>query len=253
MYPLRYLPSGHILIDPEDDCDGVVDAMLETEYSGEFCFGLFNNEEPDLNAEFFNRLMEAGFLVMSAELQDNEAADSDPGDGDPSGIVPFYIVLPKLHLVRSALFFPDLHVKRSIRPFLPRYELRFDADFDTILDKCLQIHGGAWLTPPLVEAIKTLRERKDLAARPVSFALYRDGDLKAGEIGVAMGRVYTSYSGFHGEDNAGTVQMIKMAEWMRDSGFDFLDFGMPLDYKTDLGAKNIMPRRFVELFRSARY
>ena len=68
-----------------------------------------------------------------------------------------------------------------------------------------------------------------------------------------MGRVYTSYSGYYEEDNAGTVQMILMAQRLEELGFDFLDFGMPLDYKTALGAKNIEPRHFVELFRAARY
>jgi hypothetical protein len=43
--------------------------------------------------------------------------------------------------------------------------------------------------------------------------------------------------------------MIQMVRWLEDRGFDFLDFGMPLDYKTDLGARNIDPPRFVRLFR----
>jgi len=47
--------------------------------------------------------------------------------------------------------------------------------------------------------------------------------------------------------------MIKMAQWLEKTGFDFLDLGMPLDYKTDLGARDISPRRFVELFRAGRY
>jgi Leu/Phe-tRNA-protein transferase len=88
--------------------------------------------------------------------------------------------------------------------------------------------------------------------RPVSFALYRGGELKAGEIGVVMGRVYTSYTGYSEENNAGTVQIILMAQWLERTGFAFLDFGMPLDYKTALGAKDISPQYFVELFRAAR-
>jgi Leu/Phe-tRNA-protein transferase len=150
------------------------------------------------------------------------------------------------------LFFPELHVKKSIHPFLSRYELRVDTDFDLVLDKCVQTHGDAWLTPPFVAILESIRKKKDMRAKPVSFSVYRDGELKAGEIGVTVGRVYTSYSGYHEEDNAGTVQMILMAQWLDKAGFDFLDFGMPLDYKTSLGAKDVNPRRFVELFRAAR-
>jgi Leu/Phe-tRNA-protein transferase len=241
MYPLRYLPSGHIFIDPLDDCDLLVDAMLETDYCEEFCLAR-NFEEA-----FIRRLMEAGFLVMSTELK-NDDSDTENKDDEAE---PFYILLPKLHLVRSALFFPDLHVKKSIRHFLSKYELRINTDFDLVLDKCVRIHGSDWLTPPLVGILKSLH-RGSSGAKPVSFAVYREGELKAGEIGVAIGRVYTSYSGYYEEANAGTVQMILMTRWLEENGFAFLDLGMPLDYKTGLGAKDISPDRFVELFREAR-
>ena len=245
-YPLRYLPTGHVFIDPADDCDKVVDSLLEANYSEEFCLAR------DFEEDFISRLMEAGFLVMSTELRDDE---SEKTDVQESGSVKdnFFILLPKLHLSRSALFFAELHVKRSIRPLLSRYELRVNTDFDFILDKCIRIHGEDWLTPPLVKILKSIRRRGDLRIKPVSFGVYLNGELKAGEIGVVVGRVYTSYSGYYEENNAGTVQMILMAEWLQKTGFDFLDLGMPLDYKTLLGARDITPRRFIELFRTGRY
>lgn len=236
MYPLRYLSSGHVYIDPDDDCDRVVDALLASDYSEEFCLAR------DFEEDFTSRLMEAGFLVMSMELEDDTPAQE-----------PFFILLPKLHLTRSALFFPELHIKKSIRRILPRYELRVNTEFDLILDKCVEVHGAAWLTPPLVGILKSLRKRNGIRTRPVSFGLYREGILRAGEIGVAVGRVYTSYSGYCEESNSGTAQMILMAQWLKETGFGFLDFGMPLKYKTELGAVDISPNRFIELFRKARY
>ena len=161
-------------------------------------------------------------------------------------------MLPKLHLIRSALFFENLHVKKSIRRFLGRYELRPDADFDYILRRCIQVHGDDWLTPPLVESIIKIREHAGTATvRPASFALYRDGKLAAGEFGIIAGRVYTSYSGYYDEANAGTVQLILTTRWLKDRGFSFFDLGMPLDYKTDLGAVDIGPEEFVDLFRGS--
>jgi Leu/Phe-tRNA-protein transferase len=246
---LRYTASGCLFLAPEDDCHAVVNAMLATDYSEEFCLA------DDFSPEFAARLMEAGFLIMSVNL----AGEHEEPD---------YILLPKLHLVRSVLFFEDLHIKRSVRRFLNRYELRADVEFDRIVDLCVEKHGGEWLTPPLVECIKKIRETRlfkkpasfginpgklspSANARPVSFALYRDGKLAAGEFGVVCGRVYTSYSGFYDEDNAGTAQIILAARHLQKQGFSFFDLGMPLGYKNDLGAKDISPWEFVGLFRSA--
>jgi Leu/Phe-tRNA-protein transferase len=237
---IKYTLSGYIFITPSDDCRKVVEHMLETNYSEEYC--LAEAFTPD----FIVKLMSAGFLVMSVNLSEDD---------------PYYILLPKLHLVRSVLFYENLHIKKSIRKLLNRYELKADADFDYIIDRCVEKHGNDWLTPPLVDCIKKIRlnagEKRTAQdglfpvpyVYPASFALYRDGKCVAGEFGVVYGKVYTSYSGFYDEDNAGTVQMIKTTLYLQEHDFSFLDFGMPLDYKTDLGAVDISPEEFVKLFR----
>jgi Leu/Phe-tRNA-protein transferase len=235
-YPLRFTQDGLIFLGPEDDCDTVVNIMLDTNYSEEFCVAV------DWDPAFIARLMQAGFLVMSEQILVEDRAGK---------IMKKTIVLPKLHLVRSALFFHELHVKKSVKRFLARYELAFDGDFEIIVQKCVAVHGDYWLTPALLEALYAIRSCRSSPVRPVSFGVYRDGRLVAGEFGVVSGRVYTSYSGYHDEDNSGTVQMILMVRYLEKAGFDFLDFGMPLDYKTDLGARNISPENFVELFRAA--
>ena len=220
------------MILPEDNPHKIVDAMLKTGYNEEFCLS------PDFSADFIARLMEAGFLVMSAYFGNAE-------DKDERG----YILLPKLHLSRSALFFENLHVKKSIKRCLPKYELRPDSDFDRILGRCLEKHGEDWLTEPLVAAIKKIREEKYYGVYPTSFALYRDGELVAGEFGVICGRIYTSYSGYYDEVNAGTVQLILSTRYLEKNGFVFFDLGMPMSYKNDLGAVDISPEEFVRLFR----
>ena len=240
-YPLRYLPTGHVFIDPADDCSRVIDSLLAANYNEDFCLAR------EFDPLFVSRLMTAGFLVMSMELVDDEETTPDSEHSEKDR---FFVLLPKLHLLRSVLFFPELRIKKSIRPFLSRYEMRFNENFDKVFDNCIRAHGEEWLTPPLVKIIKEIREN-DFPAKPVSFELYRDGELKAGEIGIITGRVYTSYSGYYEEANAGTVQMILMSRWLEKEGFDFLDFGMPLDYKTALGARDVSPAHFIGLFRAA--
>ena len=243
---LRYTSLGWLYISPEDDCNAIVDAMLATGYNEEFCVA------EGFDPEFTARLMEAGFLVMSINI----------GDEDE----PHYIMLPKLHIERSALFFENLHIKKSIRRLLNRYELRADVEFDRIIDRCVEKHESDWLTPALVDCIKEIRAstlngaavnggakitlEPTPYAYPASFALYHGEKLAAAEFGVVCGRVYTSYSGFYEEDNAGTVQIILTARYLQEHGFSFLDLGMPMEYKTALGAEEISPKGFVRLFRS---
>jgi Leu/Phe-tRNA-protein transferase len=256
---LRYTPSGHIMMLSRDDPDVVVDAMLAVDYDEEFCLAM------EFDPPFVARLMKAGFLVMSAALD----ADS-PDQGSPDQ-APRYILLPKLHLERSVLFFPELHIKKSLRPFLSRYELRVNgvpapelrdteslfslppdpvSDFNVIMERCVEVHDDAWLTFPLRQVIRQIYAEPDLPVRPISFGVYREGALKAGEFGILAGKVYTSYSGYYDEDNAGMVQIVLTAKYLEKLGSPFWDLGMPLDYKDDLGARNVKPFQFVELFRN---
>ena len=238
---LRYTETGFLVILPRDDPGLIIDAMLETGYNEEFIVS------PVFSPDFIARLMSAGFLVMSSRITEPDEANGGKTDDN----IRNYILLPKLHLVRSALFFENLHIKKSIKKHLRNYELRYDSDFDRVVDRCLEIHGDGWLTPPLVDAVRKIRRGRLCGVYPTSFALYRDGKLAAGEFGVQAGRVYTSYSGYYDESNAGTVQLILAARYLQENGFDFFDLGMPLDYKTYLGATDISPEEFTMLFRSA--
>jgi len=230
---LRYTSAGFLIISPEDDLHQIVNVLLETGYDKEFCVSF------DFDSAFIARLMKAGFLVMSSRILDPEIEEEED----------YFILLPKLHLIRSILFFDNLHIKKSIKRHLGRFELRPNTDFDYILDRCIQAHGDDWLTPPLTAAIRDIRRDKLHEIYPTSFALYQNGKLVAGEFGIISGRVYTSYSGYYDESDAGTVQLILTTRYLREHGFAFFDLGMPLDYKTALGALDVTPREFVKCFR----
>jgi len=233
---LRYTSAGFLIIRPEDNPHRIVNALLETGYDKDFCVS------PDFDSAFIARLMKAGFLAMSSRILDPDPETENDAD--------FFILLPRLHLIRSILFFDNLHIKKSIKRHLGRFELRPDADFDYILDRCIQVHGDDWLTPPLVAAIKNIRRDRLHGVYPTSFALYQNEKLVAGEFGVISGRVYTSYSGYYDESNAGTVQLILTTRYLQEHNFAFFDLGMPMDYKTALGATDIGPQEFVTYFRA---
>ena len=251
IYPLNYLPEAYVFLTPFDNCTAAALALEQTDYKEDFCIAV------DFDPFFIARLMAAGFLVMADTLyfdQDDESddeLDNDESvrDDSPNKIkTSKHILLPKHHLTRSCLFFPELHVKKSIKKHLPLYDIYYDRDFDLVMDKCVEVHGDGWLTKPFLQALREIRAEKDMPVRPVSFALYRDNRLVAGEFGIVSGRVYTSYSGYYEQSNAGTVQMILTAQYLEQNGFHFWDLGMPLDYKLTIGAREISRGEFIKLF-----
>jgi tetratricopeptide (TPR) repeat protein/Leu/Phe-tRNA-protein transferase len=157
---------------------------------------------------------------------------------------------------RAVLFFDKLHTGKTIRRHLVRYggryRLCFDTDFDAVLRRCVEIHGDAVLTPDFQRYFMDLKNGGGPVC-PVSFSLYRDGKLAAGDIGVQIGRVYTSYSGYHEEPSAGTVQMILTARYLEEKGFAFWDFGYSgeFSYKTHLGAQILSHEEYKTMFNSA--
>ena len=226
MARLGYTVFGHIVISEQDDPDEVIDEILNSSYPHQYCFA------QSFNTAFLTRLLKAGFLLMSSENEEGVLAAQ-----------------PCHHLTVSVLFFDNIHIPKQIKRLLGRYELRFDVEFDTIVNNCIQKHGGGWLTEPLVDAIKEIKKAGNENCTFISFGLYRNGQLAAGEFGSTTGRIYTSYSGYYDESGAGTVQMILTAQYLREQGYALWNFGMPLPYKAYLGGRIVNLRDFIALWR----
>jgi Leu/Phe-tRNA-protein transferase len=212
--------------------DLIVRVIGSENYEEEFCIAR------DFSPAFIANLMARGFLVMSMKIDESENE-------------PITILMPKHHLVRNALFFDKLHISKSVKRFLNRYELKVDDNFELILQRCVETHDDAWLTKDLCASLVSLWNNPIVPVKMFAFGLYRDEKLVAGEIGVVVGKVYTSYSGFKTENNSGRVQMIKTAKWLEENGFAFWDLGMPLDYKYTFGAVDIFKDEFLERFTQA--
>lgn len=76
--------------------------------------------------------------------------------------------------------------------------------------------------------------------------------LVAGEIGVSIGTVYTSYSGFKTADSAGTVQCIALGKLLQSHGFQFWDLGMGMAYKYKFGSVDKPRLQFMAKLRKSR-
>jgi len=223
----KYLNSGVIVISEEDNPNGIIDAIIDTNYPYEFCFGV------NFNLLYISKLIKGGFYLMSRYYIHKD----------------LYLLEARHHLSRSVLFFNWLHIKKSIKKIIAKYELKENVEFENIVDKCIENHGDKWLTKPLVNAIKEMHRINNHDVTFISFSLYRDGKLVAGDFGTKVGRIYSSYSGFHEEDNSGTVQIILTAQYLEKIGYAFWDLGMPIDYKKSFGAKVISLEDFIFIWR----
>jgi Leu/Phe-tRNA-protein transferase len=199
---------------------------------------LVNRDERGTGLDFTRKLMLEGFYADIHEDSQNSV-----------------IIKPYMPANRGVLFFDKLHTGKTIRRHLARfggrYELCFDTDFDAVLKRCVEKHGDAVLTPAFQRYFKELKNGGGPVC-PVSFSLYKDGKPAAGDIGVQIGRVYTSYSGYHDEPSAGTVQIILTARYLEEKDFAFWDFGYTaaFSYKTRLGAENLSHEEYESLFNS---
>ena len=87
----------------------------------------------------------------------------------------------------------------------------------------------------------------------MSFELWdAQKNLLAGDVGVIVGGVYTSFSGFYVKDGVGTIQILAMAKLLEKSGFSFLDLGQFIEYKKGLGSVVIPRAEFLTAYHSAR-
>jgi len=145
------------------------------------------------------------------------------------------------------VFLNDFHIPKSVFRKLHKYELRVDTDFDLIVDKCSKIHGEDWLFENTRNLFKKLYRGSYPYFYFISFALYSDNELKAGEFGCVIGDMYISYSGYYEESGAGTVQLIKMFQCLKESGFKCCNLFAGGDYKYKLGAIDINLMQYLKL------
>ena len=213
-----------------DDPDKVADEMPKSDLCWSLCF----------SPAFIRRLFFSGFLSIAANVGGDEA--------------PLWLLLPKLHLKRCIALFEGFHVSKKTLKISGRYQISINQDFDHVIERCSASHESSWLHPPLVAALKALKNSETVKA--VSVELWSaHNELVAGEIGVVVGAVYTSLTGFSNRvqhSGSGKVQLAALAEILRSSGVAFWDFGMSLPYKLEMGAHEIHRKEFLKLFRAGR-
>lgn len=191
---------------------------------------------------------------------------------------PRYLV-PKLHKERCVIYplnrlncncsgsgstpsISAVHISKSVKKRAKNFLMTINQAFDQVVQGCHDQHGIGWLYPPIVEAFRVIHEGSTTVHEwKNSFPVFlysievwnaTNGKLAGGELGYAVGTLYTSLTGFACEDSAGSVQLAALGQFLWSCGFDLWDLGMKLDYKSKLGAEDMNREDFVARVKDLR-
>jgi leucyl/phenylalanyl-tRNA---protein transferase len=117
---------------------------------------------------------------------------------DPRGVIPL----------------GGIHVSRSLRRVLPRFEIRVDSAFADVIDACANRGEGDWITPEIRDAYVRLHE----LGSAHSVEAWRDGELAGGLYGVSVGGLFAGESMFHRVRDASKVALVALVELLRGAG-----------------------------------
>lgn len=153
---------------------------------------------------------------------------------------------------RFVLELNELHISRSLRRSIRRdgFEVRFDTDFDAVVDACAgprEGAGGTWIDERIAPAYGMLHRagrHDNVSAHSVE--TWQNGKLVGGLYGVAVGNVFCGESMFHTVTNASKVALVGLVERMVERGFDLLDCQVHTEHLESLGAKDIARDRYLE-------
>lgn len=112
---------------------------------------------------------------------------------------------------RGILPLDDLHISRSLRRSMRRFDVRVDTAFGDVIRACAdhrRPHG--WITRPIQDAYCRLHELG--VAHSVEAWSREDGELAGGLYGVAIGGFFAGESMFHRATDASKVALAGLVE-----------------------------------------
>jgi leucyl/phenylalanyl-tRNA--protein transferase len=131
-----------------------------------------------------------------------------------------------------------MHVSRSLRRALPRFEIRVDAAFDDVVRACAdpsRPHG--WISPRMRRAYLRLHD----LGWAHSVEAWADGRLAGGVFGVSIGGLFAGESMFHHERDASKAALAAVCGFLSDApgGERLFDVQWTTPHLCSLGAIDV--------------
>ncbi len=150
---------------------------------------------------------------------------------------------------RGILPLDGLHVSRSLRRSMRKFEFRVNTAFGDVIRHCAdpsRPHG--WITPEIIQAYTDLHEMG--WAHSVE-TWTRDGELAGGLYGIAIGGFFAAESKFHRATDASKAAVAHLIALLRRHGGILLDVQWKTDHLAGLGVVEISRTEYVCRLRQA--
>lgn len=148
---------------------------------------------------------------------------------------------------RGVLLPGDLHVSRSLRRSLHRFEFRVNTAFEEVVAGCAAPgRTGRWITPSIARAYTELHR----LGWAHSVETWQDGELVGGLYGVAIGGLFAGESMFHRATDASKAALVHLVSIV--SAQDALiDVQWRTDHLATLGITEVRRTAYLQLLASA--
>lgn len=242
------LVTNGFFLDPEDSLDSAILEQLSEEALCE-----------EFNPAIVRRSLELGFYPMSMAKAITSLQEIDIKNLSEDQFLSLHgknirrnLLAVKYHSKKLIVQFDSLHISKKLKGWLKGkfadYTITFNRNYSLCVQELLNSYPETWLCPELLEQYELIHNNPGPDASIDSVEIWKDGKLVAGEIGFITHNAYASLSGFHKEDDIGTVQMCVLGLFLKHNGFAYWDLGMELDYKYRYGAKALNRQKQEELY-----
>lgn len=133
-------------------------------------------------------------------------------------------------------FYVPRRLRRTVRA--NNFEIRCDTAFEQVIEACANPGPGreeTWINDEIVELYSELFKM----GRAHSVEAWRDGKLRGGLYGVALGGAFFGESMFTTETDASKVALVHLVARMKKGGFRLLDTQFVTDHLAQFGAAEI--------------
>jgi len=151
---------------------------------------------------------------------------------------------------RGVLLPAAVHVSRSLRRSLRRFEVRVDTAFADVVAGCADpSREGAWITADVAAAYQRLHA----LGWAHSVEVFEDGELAGGLYGISIGGLFAAESKFHRTTDASKAAVVALAGVMTSDGVEgrLVDVQWRTEHLATLGVQAVPRGRYLRLLGAA--